>query len=104
MAVLLTSTHSEYCSPQAYFWPEYLPGTAPKGSLGVIAAEFAPSSTSAASHPAPQGPEHRCGGCCNSPHAIWGALNWKAHPKDTTWDPEKTQGQWYLAGVLDEVV
>jgi len=104
MAVLLTSVHAEYCSPQAYFWPEYVPGTAPKGSLGVAAAGFAPSSTAAPSHPTPQGPEHPCAGCSNSPHPTWGDLNWKVHPKDTAWDPEETRGQWCLAGVLGEVV
>lgn len=76
--------HAESCSSQAYFWPGYVPGTAPKSGLGVIAAGFAPSSASAASHSAPRGPEHPCGsGCCNSPYGIWGALNRKAHPKDT---------------------
>lgn len=45
--------HAESCSSQAYFWPGYMPGTAPKSSLGVIAAGFAPSSTSAASRCTP---------------------------------------------------
>lgn len=75
-----------------------MPGTAPKSSSGVIAAGFALSSASAASHPAPQGPERPCGGCCNSSHAIWGALNWEAHSEGTAWDLEETQGQWCVEG------
>lgn len=67
-------------------------GTAPKSSLGVIAAALHLSAL-----PQPFTPHSRilstpCDGCS------------KAHPEDTTWDLEKTQGKWCVVGVLGEVV